>query len=60
RYQGQGDGLTTDLGEARSIPITISGTNAFGALSIRVEGDCDLNPATVGNTRLLDLNGAQC
>ncbi|MCZ6543564.1 MAG: flagellin [Planctomycetota bacterium] len=59
RYQGQGDGLTTDLGEARSIPITISGTNAFGALSIRVEGDRDLNPATVGNTRLLDLNGAQ-
>ncbi|MCH8342660.1 MAG: hypothetical protein IH983_01590 [Planctomycetes bacterium] len=59
RYQGQGDGLTTDLGEARAIPITISGTNAFGALSIRVEGDRDLNPAMVGNTRLLDLNGAQ-
>lgn len=59
RYNGQGEGMITDLGQAGKIPITMSGEDAFGALSARVEGQFDLDPTMVGNTRLLDLNGAR-
>jgi len=59
RYNGQGEGMITDLGQAGKIPITMSGEDAFGALSARVEGEIDLDPTMVGNTRLLDLNGAR-
>ena len=59
RYNGQGEGMITDLGQAGIIPITMSGEDAFGALSARVEGQFDLDPTMVGNTRLLDLNGAR-
>ena len=59
QYRGQGDGLVTDLGLARSVPITTSGAEAFGALSARVQGDHDLAPTMVTDTRLADLNGAR-
>jgi flagellar hook-associated protein 3 FlgL len=59
RYQGQGDGLVTDTGLARPVPITTNGSEAFGALSARVEGSRDLDPTMVGDTRLSDLNGAR-
>jgi len=59
RYTGQGLGMTTDLGQAGEIPITMSGEDAFGVLSARIEGQFDLNPTMIGNTRLLDLNGAR-
>ncbi len=59
QYQGVGDGMTTDLASAGSIPITMSGEDAFGTLSARVQGAVDLNPTMTGNTRLLDLNGAR-
>ena len=59
QYQGAGDGMTTDLGSAGQIPITMSGEDAFGTLSARVQGDVDLNPTMTGNTRLVDLNGAR-
>ncbi len=59
QYQGVGDGMTTDLGSAGPIPITMSGEVAFGVLSARVQGAVDLNPTMTGNTRLLDLNGAR-
>ena len=59
QYQGAGDGLATDLGQSRSINITVSAADAFGALSTRVEGNRDLDPIMIGNTRLLDLNGAR-
>ncbi|MEE9129554.1 MAG: hypothetical protein V3T84_06010, partial [Phycisphaerales bacterium] len=59
QYQGVGDGMTTDLGSAGPIPITMSGEDAFGVLSARVEGAVDLNPTMTGNTRLVDLNGAR-
>ncbi len=59
QYQGVGDGMTTDLGSAGPIPITMSGEDAFGTLSARVQGAVDLNPTMTGNTRLLDLNGAR-
>ena len=59
QYQGVGDGMTTDLGPAGPIPITLSGEEAFGALSARVEGAVDLDPIMTGNTRLQDLDGAR-
>ncbi len=59
QYQGVGDGMTTDLGPAGPIPITLSGEEAFGVLSARVEGAVDLDPIMTGNTRLQDLNGAR-
>ena len=36
QYQGVGDGLLTDLGQSRPLPITVSGEDAFGALSTRM------------------------
>jgi len=59
QYQGQGDGMTTDIGLPRSIPITTSGVDAFGAMSARVEGERDLDPNMTTETRLSDLNGAR-
>jgi flagellar hook-associated protein 3 FlgL len=59
RYQGQGDGLANDLGLHSSLRITLSGEDAFGALSARVEGNFDLDPTMVGTTRLEDLNGGR-
>jgi flagellar hook-associated protein 3 FlgL len=58
QYSGSGDGLTTDIGLPRSIPITTSGEEAFGALSARVRGDHDLDPTMISTTRLSDINGA--
>ncbi len=59
RYTGTGEGLTTDIGQFISIGVTMSGEEAFGALSARVTGNVDLGPAMTGATRLLDLNGAR-
>lgn len=59
QYVGQGDGLVTDTGLARAIPITTSGADAFGALSARVQGDHDLDPQMVTDTRLADVNGVR-
>ncbi|MCA9292015.1 MAG: hypothetical protein KDA25_12865 [Phycisphaerales bacterium] len=60
RYRGVGDGLTTDLGQARGLPITTSASRAFGMVSERVQGERDLDPTmpSAGTTRLADLNGA--
>ena len=58
RYLGIGEGMLTDLGQARPLPITISGERAFGSLSARVEGDRDLDPQMIPATRLSDLRGA--
>lgn len=59
RYAGATDGLETDLGFATSAPINLTGDVAFGALSARVEGDRDLDPALTADTRLSDVNGAR-
>ena len=58
-YRGTGQGLVTDLGLSRSVAITTSGAAAFGALSARVNGERDLDPQMVADTRLGDLNGAR-
>lgn len=58
RYVGAGDGLVTDIGLPRSIPITTAGDAAFGSLSARVRGNRDLDPTLSATTRLADMNGA--
>ena len=58
RYRGSGEGQVTDLGLARSFPITVSGDAAFGALSTRVEGDRDLDPTMLPTTRLAESASA--
>jgi flagellar hook-associated protein 3 FlgL len=52
RYIGLGDGLVTDLGMSRPMPVTVSGAEAFGTLSNRVQGNVDLNPTMTADTRL--------
>ena len=59
RYDGQGIGLFTDIGMGQSTPLTISGEEAFGSLSSRVEGDQDLDPRMQQGTRIADLGGAR-
>lgn len=58
KYNGSGDGLVTDLGFERGVPITLSGEQAFGSLSSRVKGDTDFDPLLTASTRLNDLGGA--
>ncbi len=57
-YKGKGTGLYTDLGMALPLPVTVSAAHAFGAMSTRVEGNRDLDPALTGNVLLADLRGA--
>ncbi len=59
RYTGEGDGLTTDLGLAGTVPITIGANKAVGGSASRVHGTVDLNPVLTGSTRLADLAGAR-
>lgn len=58
QYFGQGEGLITDLGLTNGIPLTLGGEEAFGAVSTRVEGHRDLDPALDADTPLNELNGA--
>ena len=58
RYGGQGSGLVTDLGLGSTVPLTMSGSEVFGSLSTRVQGDHDLDPQLNAGTRIADLNGA--
>ncbi len=55
RYLGSGEGLVNDNG--LGLPITLSGDEAFGAVSARVEGQVDLNPALSAGVYLEDLAG---
>lgn len=59
QYQGSGDGLLNDSGLGASTPITMSGERAFGSVSARLEGDRNLDPDALPDTRLSDLNGAR-
>ncbi len=59
RYVGRGDGFRNDLGIGVDTPITVGADAAFGALSARVRGDVDLNPALTRNTNLTDVQGAR-
>lgn len=59
RYVGEGDGLTTDLGLAGTVPITTGANKAVGGTASRVRGAVDLNPTLTASTRLSDLAGAR-
>lgn len=59
RYVGQGTGITTDLGLASSVPITMGSGNPVTAHSARLRGSVDLNPTLTNTTRLADLAGAR-
>jgi flagellar hook-associated protein 3 len=58
KYQGTSmpQGILTPTGG--TIPYTLSGEQAFGAVSSQVVGYRNLAPALTGATRLSDLNGA--
>ena len=58
QYRAEGLGMRADLGLASDVRLTISGEQAFGALSARVRGDRDLDPSMTATTRLSDLRGA--
>src|SRR5262245_31183247 len=59
RYAGEGNGLTTQLGLAANVPITLANTPGLGGTSARVKGSVDLNPSLTASTRLADLAGAR-
>ena len=58
QYTGQGTGMANDLGLFNAIDITVSGEEAFGAMSARVVGNFDLDATLTLDTRLVDVNGA--
>jgi len=59
RYVGQGRGLTTDLGLAQNVPITLGDAAGLGGTSARIRGNVDLNPSLTPSTRLVDIAGAR-
>jgi flagellar hook-associated protein 3 FlgL len=57
RYNGQGTGLTTDLGMSSSTPITVGQGPIAGTATLH--GSTDLNPDLVPGATLSSLNGAR-
>ncbi len=57
RYLGEGEGLTTELGDSANFPITLPADAVVGALSSRVKGSVDLNPRLTAATKVSDLRG---
>ncbi len=58
RYTGQGNGLTTDTGQAAAVPITV-GNSGIARISSRVRSDVDLDPGLLRDTRLADVRGGR-
>ncbi len=58
RFHGSTDALVGDTGLIDALSFNLSGADAFGALSSRVQSLVDLNPVASASTRLADLNGA--
>lgn len=59
RVVAHGEGLTTDIGLASQVPITLGPGRALGALSKRIQSTVDLNPNLNPATRLADLSGGR-
>ncbi len=60
RYTGAGSaGLTTDLGLASNVPITLGGGNSLVGMATRLRGATDLNPSLTAGTRLSEIEGAR-
>ena len=59
RYRGENNaGLTTDLDQASTVPITL-GPTALTGLSSRVRSNVDLDPQLTAGSNLSDLRGAR-
>lgn len=58
-YVGDTGNLLTRIAELEHKPVNLPGDAAFSALSARVAGSVDLDPALSMTTRLEDLAGAQ-
>lgn len=58
RFNAVGEGLTTDLDQATSIPVTV-GAGPIAGRSSRVTGSVDLNPRLTSDTKLSDLGGGR-
>lgn len=58
-YVGDTGDLLARVAELEHKPVNLPGDTAFSALSARVAGSVDLNPALSTTTRLEDLMGAQ-
>ncbi len=59
RYRGENNnGLTTDIDQASSVPITL-GPTALTGLSSRVRSNVDLDPQLTTGALLADLRGAR-
>lgn len=59
RFTAAGSGLTTDLADGLSIPITLGASSIAGTTSARVRGTADLDPPLTGDTRLTDVAGGR-
>jgi flagellin-like hook-associated protein FlgL len=60
RYRGAGNvGLTTDLGLASNVPITLGTGNPLTGAATRLRGLVDLDPRLTDGTRLSELGGAR-
>jgi flagellar hook-associated protein 3 FlgL len=59
RYTGTTEDLGADLGLISRLGVNSNGADAFNALSSRVAGDVDLNPAATDATKLTDVAGAR-
>ena len=59
RYAGFGDAMQTDLGLASGVGVTLAAEDALGAMSARVRGMVDLDPALDFSTRLTEIRGAR-
>ncbi len=59
RYTGAGENMTTNVGLQEPIAINSNGHESFGALSARVVGKVDLDPAAMEKTKLNDMRGVQ-
>jgi flagellin-like hook-associated protein FlgL len=58
RFRSEGPGLTTDLDQASTVPITF-GQSPIAGLSARVRGSVSLQPSLASDTRLTDLRGTR-
>lgn len=57
-YLGNDEPLMMSTGHGRLEPISVPGSELFGALSPTIAGNVDLSPRVTADTRLDDLNGA--
>lgn len=58
-YSGDDNELMVNVSEGITVPISMSGAKAFGALSNGIAGTADLDPIVTADTKLSALNGGE-